>query len=93
MGLALTAGRFSADLDYVRVFRQDDVAEFELETDAYNDLRAYLAWEIERSGVMTQVFLRAKNLTGDEQRLHTSPVKDFAPSPDRTVEAGFRIRL
>ena len=93
VGLALTAGRFSADLDYVRVLKQDDVAEFELETDAYNDLRAYLAWEIERSGVLTRIFLRAKNLTGDEQRLHASPVKDFAPSPDRMVEAGLRIRF
>ena len=93
VGLALTAGRFSADLDYVRVSEQSDVAEFELEADAYNDLRAYLGWETERSGVLTQVFLRAKNLTGDEQRLHTSPVKDFAPAPDRMIEGGVRIRF
>lgn len=93
VGMALTAGAFSADLDYVRVLRQDKVAEFELETEAYNDLRAYLAWEYESSGLLTQIFLRGSNLTGDEQRRHTSPVKDFAPNPGRTIEGGVRLRF
>ena len=93
LGLSLTAGAFSASLDYIRVSRQSDVADFELEADAYNDLRAYLGWEYEAGGVLTQVFLRGRNLTGDEQRQHTSPVKDFAPNPDRTIEAGVRTRF
>ena len=93
LGLSLTAGAFSASLDYIRVSRQSDVADFELEADAYNDLRAYLGWEYEAGDVLTQVFLRGRNLTGDEQRQHTSPVKDFAPNPDRTIEAGVRTRF
>ena len=37
------------------------------------------------------VFVQGKNLTDDEQRLHTSFIKDFAPEPGRTIEAGVRL--
>ena len=38
-----------------------------------------------------RVFLQGRNLTDDEQRLHTSIVKDLVPQPGRTIEAGIRI--
>lgn len=93
VGLSLARGAFSASVDYVRVSGQSEVADFELEAEAYNDLRAYLGWEYEAGAAVTQVFLHGRNLTGDEQRRHTSPVKDFAPNPDRTIEAGVRTRF
>ena len=93
IGLELSWGAFSANLDYARVSDQDDVADHELSTDGYDDLRAYLSYEIERGGTVTRVFARGRNLTGAEQRKHTSIVKDLAPEPDRMIEAGVRFRF
>lgn len=93
VGLAFNSGAFSANLDYVRASEQNSVTEFELPTEGYGDLRAHLRYGIERGSILTELYLRGRNLTGDEQRHHTSIVKDLAPAPDRTVEAGLRVRF
>ena len=93
IGLEYTAGAFSASLDYSRASEQNSVADFELPTDGYEDLRAYVRYGIERGDALTELYLRGRNLTGDEQRHHTSIVKDLAPAPDRTIEAGLRVRF
>ena len=91
MGLELRWRSFDANIDYVRAFKQSDVADFELATDAYDDLRAYVGWAGEWSNTSLTVFLQGRNLTDDEQRLHASIVKDLVPQPGRTIEAGFRV--
>ena len=93
VGLSFNSGAFSADLDYVRASEQNSVTEYELPTEGYGGLRAYASYGIERGGTLTELFLRGRNLTGDEQRHHTSVVKDLAPAPDRTIEAGLRVRF
>ena len=93
IGLAFTSGAFSASLDYVRSSDQNSVTEYELPTEGYGDLRAYVRYGIERGGTLTELYLRGRNLTGEEQRHHTSIVKDLAPAPDRTIEAGLRVRF
>lgn len=93
IGLDFEAGPFNARLDYVRASAQDDVADYELPSEGYNDLRAWLSYEIERDDMLAEIFLRGRNLTGDEQRKHTSIIKDRAPEPDRTIEAGLRINF
>ncbi len=83
---------FSGSIDYLRVDAQNDVAELELNSGRYNDLSAYLG--VERpvtDRVLLSVFLHGKNLTNDEQRVHTSFIKDFAPAPGRTIETGLRL--
>ena len=74
-----------------RVTDQDDTAFDELPTDEYTDLRAYVGLKLPFSVGDMEVFLNAKNLTDDEQRYHTSFIKDFAPAPGRTIEAGVRV--
>lgn len=91
LGLELRWRSFDANIDYVRVFKQNDVTDFELATDSYDDLRAYVGWTGEWSKTSLTVFLQGRNLTDDEQRLHTSIVKDLVPQPGRTIEAGFRV--
>lgn len=91
LGLALTSGQFNLNLDYIRAFKQADVANLELETDGYNDLRAYLGWKAKRGRTMVNVFLQGRNLTDAEQRMHTSIIKDLVPEPGRTIEAGVRV--
>ena len=80
-------------MDYVRVSGQDDVADFELPSDAYNDLRARVSWSFRPGDMVVDLFLAGRNLTDSEQRLHTSVVKDLAPMPGRTIEAGLRMRF
>jgi iron complex outermembrane receptor protein len=38
-----------------------------------------------------ELFLSGRNLTDDEQRYHTTFIKDLAPQLGRTVEAGARV--
>ncbi|MGI9323937.1 MAG: TonB-dependent receptor [Pseudomonadales bacterium] len=90
-GLLGQFGRFTASIDYLRVTEQDDVTEQTLTSSAYNDLRAYVAAEFALGQRRLSLFLSGKNLTDDEQRNHTSFIKEFAPAPGRTLEAGVRV--
>ena len=85
------AARLTVNLDYVHAFEQDDVGDFELPSDAYDDLRARVSWEIELGNTTFELYAQGRNLTDDEQRKHTSIVKDLVPEPGRTVEGGVRI--
>ena len=92
LGLEAQWGRFSGSIDYLRVDDQLDIADFELASDAYNDLSFYGEMKQPLSnGVSLTAFVQGKNLTNDEQRVHTSFIKDFAPAQARTVEVGFRV--
>ncbi|MCY3818427.1 MAG: TonB-dependent receptor [Gammaproteobacteria bacterium] len=92
VGMAYTGGPISAHLDYMRFFSQEEAADLEFETDGYNDLRAYVGWDVEMGDMSVSLYLQGRNLTDDEQRKHTSVVKDLVPEPGRTVELGVRIR-
>ncbi|MCB1685547.1 MAG: TonB-dependent receptor [Pseudomonadales bacterium] len=83
-------GIVRASVDYLWVEAQQDVADFELPSDSYEDLRAYLGADLSAGGVAFTVFLQGRNLTDDEQRQHSSFIKDSAPQPGRTLEAGIR---
>ena len=93
VSLAFTGGRLRANVDYVMASEQDDVAEFELPSDSYNDLRVRVAWRFHPGDMVVDLYVAGRNLTDDEQRLHTSVVKDLAPQPGRTIEAGLRMRF
>ncbi|MEM8768527.1 MAG: TonB-dependent receptor [Pseudomonadota bacterium] len=80
-------------LDYVYTDEQDKVAEFELPTDSFEDLRAYIGYGFQVGDGLIEVFLAGRNLTDDEQRYHASFIKDFAPQPGRTIEGGVRVTL
>ncbi|MEQ8483210.1 MAG: TonB-dependent receptor [Pseudomonadales bacterium] len=91
-GLGMNAqwGPVQATVDYLRVRAQDNVTEFELPTERYDDVRAYLGADLPMAGATITVFVQGRNLTDDEQRQHTSFIKDLAPLPGRTLEAGLR---
>lgn len=93
ISLDFASDRLRANVDYVRASGQDDIADFELPSDPYDDLRARIAWRFHPGNATVDVFLAGRNLTDDEQRLHTSVVKDMVPQPGRTVEAGLRMRF
>ncbi|MEO1576190.1 MAG: TonB-dependent receptor, partial [Pseudomonadota bacterium] len=91
VGVSGQWSRFNASLDLLRVAAVDDVSANELPTDAYNDVRVDLGWRQPLARGELSVFLRGRNLTNDEQRNHTSYVKDFVPLPGRNVEVGARL--
>ena len=91
VGAEGTWNAFTARIDYLYVDEQDDTTEFELSTDDYEDLRIYVGANVTAGFGDLQLFVQGKNLTDDEQRYHTSFIKDFAPQPGRTLEAGLRM--
>ena len=93
VSVEFTSDRLRANVDYVRASEQDEVAEFELPSEGYDDLRARIALRFRPGDATVDVYLTGRNLTDDEQRLHTSVVKDLAPQPGRTIEAGLRMRF
>ncbi len=85
---------FVAELAWLTADDQTDTAVGELPTESYDDLRLHLAYNFRLGGSSDlQVFFNGRNLTDDEQRYHTSFIKDFAPQPGRTLEAGVRLRM
>ncbi|MCZ0942466.1 MAG: TonB-dependent receptor [Gammaproteobacteria bacterium] len=90
-GFELSYGPFNFALDYFRAFKQDDIAEYELATSGYDDLRAYMDWHFAVGATEISLFVEGRNLTDAEQRYHTSYIKEVAPQPGRTIEGGVRV--
>ena len=82
-----------AELSWRRVDDQDDIGEGELPTEGFDDLRLHLGYTLDAWGSPVQLFISGRNLTDDEQRYHTSFIKDLAPQPGRTIEAGLQMRF
>ena len=93
VGARLNWAGVVAEIGYTRVDDQDDTADLELATDAYDDVYMRLVYGMEFQRTQLELFVNGTNLTDDEQRLHTSFIKDLAPQPGRTLEAGFRVML
>lgn len=92
-GLTYRQGRFSGSLDMLYVADQDDIPEYQLATDSYYDVNLQLNWRWPIGDTEFGVFMIAENLTGDEQRHHTSFIKDFAPAPGRNYQLGARLEF
>ena len=94
VGLSARWGTATMGIDYLRAEDQDETAEHELPTKGYDDLSVHATLELPAgNGTTMEFFLYGKNLTDDEQRLHTSHIKDSAPQPGRTFEVGARLRF
>jgi len=89
-GIRWFDGPWRAGLDWQRVFRQDEVAEFESETPGYNLLNARLAYAFNLSTVPMEIYVSGQNLGDNEARVHTSFLRDFSPLPGRNFRLGLR---
>ena len=91
LGSNLSWQNFAFSVDYIHSFEQDEQASFELPSQSYNDLSMHIAWYIPTQlESEIEIFLRGDNLTDDEQRQHTSFIKDTAPAPGRRLSLGLR---
>ena len=80
-------GAFEGRLELRHVGEQDRVAEYELPTDSYRTLGAFVGWRptAERDLLL---YVDGRNLTDEEVREHASFLKDLAPSPGRNIRVG-----
>ena len=93
IGLDWSSDVWTASVDYLSVSDQDETTQNELPTDSYNDLAIFINRKIELQGNDLDLFFHGRNLTDDEQRHHTSIVKDIGPAPGRTLEIGARYQF
>jgi iron complex outermembrane receptor protein len=85
---------WSAGVSAHRFSSQTRVAANELPTDGYTMLGADASWRIPSpSGRELFAYLRGENLLDEDARRHTSPLKEFAPLPGRSVGAGVRLEF
>ena len=77
-----------AEVEYAA--EQDNVTEFELPTDSYTLVNAFVTFRPfpETTGLSLQ--LAARNLNNADARLHTSFLKDVAPLPGRNIRISLR---
>ncbi len=89
-GVALhyTRDRLSAAAEASFHADQDKTASNELPTDSYTLISAELSYAFSQPDIF--VFLRGTNLTDEEARQHTSPLKDTVPLPGRSLQLGLR---
>ena len=88
-GLQYQHNRFSARVDVLRAFAQNNTAENELKTDGYTNMSALVAYRLPMKFNM-EVFAKANNLLNAEIREHASFLKDISLAGERSLVIGAR---
>lgn len=88
-GLQYQLNGFSARLDVLRAFKQNNTADNELKTNCYTNVSALLAYKLPLK-FNAELFAKANNLLNDEIREHASFLKDIAPAGERSLLVGVR---
>jgi iron complex outermembrane receptor protein len=91
MELNWDSERWRAGIGATRVFRQNDVAANELETDGYTFVDASIAWHWDTDAYGGELFLDGHNLGDADARVHTSFLRDKVQLPGRSFSAGIRL--
>lgn len=86
-------GPLSGDLEYIRVFEQDRIADYEQETPGYDMVNATLAYDVSVAGADGQVFVRGTNLLDEVALNHASFISNLAPLRGRNLVLGVRARF
>lgn len=87
----LTWQQWSGFAEYVQVFRQDRVADYEQETAGYGMVGAGVAYHGQLGATQYQMYLRGSNLLNKLAYNHTSFVSRAAPIQGRSIQAGVRV--
>lgn len=83
---------WDGNVEWVRVARQNRVAEFETQTPGYGMLNMGIAYNGGRGTQHEwQVYLKARNLTNRLAYSATSFIKDAAPLMGRNITLGARV--
>ena len=79
-------------IDLREVGEQDRTGAFELPTDGYTTLNAFVSWAPDPDRGL-RLYAEARNLNDAEVREHASFLKDLAPSPGRNIRLGVNYRF
>ena len=90
--LAGEAGPLQGHVEVRRVAEQDRVAEFELPTDGYTLVNAFVSYKPPAFEGVT-LYVEGRNLGDVEAREHASFLKELAPLPGRNFRAGVAYRF
>jgi iron complex outermembrane recepter protein len=93
VGLHYETGGWHAGMEAFRNAKQDDVITNELPTDAYTLVNVDVSYRLPLGKKSALLFVRGTNLLDEDARLATSPLKDIAPLPGRSVHFGIRAEL
>jgi iron complex outermembrane receptor protein len=88
IGVHYVTDRLSAGIEGAFHSKQDKTAPNELPTDDYMLLGVDLSYTLDAQGLF--LFLRGTNLTDEDARQHSSPLKDTVPLPGRSLHVGLR---
>lgn len=81
----------NGQLEFYRVQRQDDLADYETETGGYNMLGASLGYSGSLSQADYLLYIKANNLLDEKVREHSSFIKDDVLLPGRNLTLGVRL--
>lgn len=85
--------RWSGNVEYYRVFKQDRIAAFETTTPGYDMVNATVSYDIAENTGGAQIFARATNLLNELALNHTSFLANSAPLRGRNLVVGVRARF
>ncbi len=78
------------EVEFYRVFAQNDIARYETRTPGHNMLNATLNYRL-RGNDNSSLFLRGSNLLAEKVWNHTSFLAGVVPEPGRNLSAGIRM--
>lgn len=81
--------RIEGELDFYRVARQNDVADYEEKTPGYNMLNVTMSYQPLADGRLT-LFVRGNNLLDEKVWNHTSYLANTVPLPGMNLSAGLK---
>jgi iron complex outermembrane receptor protein len=91
--LRYSRAAWSVGISAHRFDDQDRIAANEAPTDGYSMFGADASWTVPFGGRRLFAYLRGENLLDEDARRHTSPLKEFAPLPGRSLAAGVRLEF
>lgn len=83
----LATAAFDTELELYRVNRQTDIADYEVETPAYDMLNLTVSYRLPNAN--SRVFIRGSNLLDEQVWNHASFLASTVPQPGRNVTVGF----
>lgn len=89
LGLEANYKNLSSRLEIVKIDDQNKTSDFETRTEGAEVINIDFGYAVNKY----EVFLNLKNLTDENYREHTSPLKEFIPRVGRSAELGLRIKF
>jgi iron complex outermembrane receptor protein len=86
-------GNWHAELGATYYSKQDKIADFETQTDAYTIVSAAFNYYLSLSSIDMKFYLKANNLTNELATVHSSFLKDDAPLPARSFVLGTKVNF